>query len=176
LHASELSAYFPNKNRRRLEAHEKMGGFGEALEEINICHFLVKFTIANFKISSYREVPSNTTTMTTLTLTRRGSFIVRMTHDDSTQCGIRGTRKLFYRVEIRCPETALDSQGFMVDQLEIHKMIRARYSWMTKFLSCENLALDCAKVMKGMVKEFLSVKVSIGMSERAFMTCELTSE
>lgn len=108
----------------------------------------------------------------TLTLTRRGEIEVLFTHDDSTQCGLKGTRKLFYRVEITCPDSELDVNGFMVDQLEVDAAIRQRYAKMDKFVSCERLAIDCSRFVSKMVKNALKVKVMIGASKMAFMMCE----
>lgn len=107
----------------------------------------------------------------TLTLTRRGEINVLFAHDDSTQCGLKGTRKLFYRVEITCPDTELDDNGFMVDQLEVNAAITARYAHMDKFVSCERLAIDCSRMVAKMVKNALKVKVTIGATKLAFMTC-----
>jgi hypothetical protein len=109
-----------------------------------------------------------------LTLTRRGSFRIVSVKNDTTQCGLRGTRKLFYRVEVTCPSVELDKNGFMVDQLDIHKMITERYAKMNKMPSCELLAIDCSQQVWKMVKKPIKVCVSMGMSARAFMTAELT--
>lgn len=108
-----------------------------------------------------------------LTLTRRGKFIVVTAKNDRHQCGIRGTRKLFYRVELTCPSTILDKNGFMVDQLDIDAMIQKRYSKMDKFMSCELLAIDCANAVRKMVKVARRVKVTIGSGKLAFMTAEI---
>lgn len=110
-----------------------------------------------------------------LTLTRRGSFKIESVGDDTTQCGLRGTRKLFYRVEVTCPDSELDSNGFMVDQLDIHAMLNKRYAKMAIMPSCERMAIDAARVVWGMVKAPTRVCVTMGMSAKAFMTAELTA-
>jgi len=110
---------------------------------------------------------------TTLTLTRRGSFQIFVAKNDQHQCGLRGTRKLYYRVEVTCPDTELDEQGFMVDQLEVNRAIKLRYLKVDKFLSCELLAVDIARMVSKMVKNPLRVVAMCGMSEKAYMTAEL---
>lgn len=110
-----------------------------------------------------------------LTLTRRGSFRIGHVRDDATQCGLRGTRRIFYRVEVTCPDSELDANGFMVDQLDIHEALSRRYWRMDKLPSCERLAIDAAHMVWGMVKNPQRVKVSMGMSSKAFMIAELAA-
>lgn len=107
---------------------------------------------------------------TTLKLTRRGSFTVEQAKDTATQCGLEGTQKLFYRVEITCTPDALDENGFLIDQLEIHKYMTERHRTMDKFPSCERLSLQCLEEIRAMCSGVLEMEVTVGMNEKAFMT------
>ena len=111
--------------------------------------------------------------MKTLTLTRRGTVIVKSPRDDTKQCGKRGSRKLFYKVEITCPSTELDRRGFMVDQLDVHTAIQERFSHMSTFVSCERIAMMMAAMVSKMVRNVIRVRATVGMSNIAYMTCEL---
>lgn len=116
--------------------------------------------------------------MMNLTLTRRGSFTVKVeggADADATQCGLRGTRKFFFRVEVQCPETALDSRGFMVDQFDILKLMRTRYGKVATLPSCEMLALDACKAIHKMCPYATSIRTTIGTGPRAYMTATLQS-
>jgi hypothetical protein len=109
-----------------------------------------------------------------LTLTRRGSFRIRHVGNDATQCGLRGTRKLFFRVEVTCDESALDENGFIVDQLEILRLMRERHAVMQTMPSCERLALDCCREIEKLCKGVKKIRVSIGAGKFAFITAEHT--
>lgn len=104
------------------------------------------------------------------TLTRRGKISFSKVEHDETQCGVRGTRTLFYRVEIKCQGTdALDGNGFLVDQLKLAHTISAKYRRARTIPSCENLALDIAKLSKKMCKNVIGVMVVVGANKMAFM-------
>lgn len=118
-----------------------------------------------------------------LTLTRRGEVqfgdYFRIS-DDSTQCGRRGSRALFYEVRITCPDDSLDEDGFIIDQLHIHEHIQAKCSRMRKLVSCEVLAIRTARELLKLCPSAVKVVVSIGMANGegasaapAYMTAEL---
>lgn len=110
--------------------------------------------------------------MAMMTLTRKGTITVARTSDDRAQCGLRGTRRLLYRVKIVCHESLLDENGFLVDQLEVDRRIRRRYRNMDRFPSCERLALDIARfVFRRLCPEgTVAVTASVGASREAYMT------
>lgn len=105
-----------------------------------------------------------------LTLRREGQFQVEATEDRDTQCGIMGTSRFDYRVEVTCRETALDENGFIVDQLEIHKAMQEKYRMMFRLPSCEELAIHAAKMIASMCREIERVSVTISPMQGASMT------
>jgi hypothetical protein len=112
----------------------------------------------------------------TLTLTRRGTFTVEHVGDDTTQCGRLGTRKFFFRVEIDCPETGLDAQGFMVDQFDVLRLMRTRYRRVAHLKSCEGLALDAARALLARCPMATEVRATVGAGRFAFMTARVPRE
>jgi hypothetical protein len=77
-------------------------------------------------------------------------------HDDSTQCGMRGTRHFYFECRITCPEEALDERGFIVDQLEVLARVQKRYSRVRSMPSCERLALDACRYVKHILAPYAS--------------------
>lgn len=86
-----------------------------------------------------------------LTLTRKGSFTVGECHDDTTQCGMRGSRNLHYSVAITSTERQLDSQGFIIDNNEIQRYFDEQYRKVARFLSCEEIACAACEGLKKLV-------------------------
>lgn len=109
---------------------------------------------------------------TTLTLTRRGSFIVEEADRRDTQCGVKGTQKFFYKVELTCTPEALDENGFLIDQLEIKNYMVERHRQMDEFPSCERLALRCLDEIRPMCKGVMAMRVTVGAGPEAYMTAE----
>lgn len=111
-----------------------------------------------------------------LTLTRRGSFEVRaVKNSDATQCGIRGTRKFYFRAEIDCPSNAIDENGFIVDQFDVLRMFRARYRKVNNLPSCEHLALDACREIHKLAPYATDIRVTVGTGPKAYMTARLRS-
>lgn len=112
-----------------------------------------------------------------LKLTRRGSFSVKHvdggSEADKHQCGIRGTRKFFFRVEVTCSESALDHRGFMVDQFDIQRLMKTRYATTQKLPSCERLAIDACHAVAELCPYAQHIAVTIGSGKFAYMTAEL---
>lgn len=105
-----------------------------------------------------------------LKLTRRGKFTVKQAGKDETQCGIRGTRNLYYRVELTCSPQALDENGFLIDQLKIKEYMEKSHEEVEEFLSCEKLAMKCLEDIRGMCEGVMKMEVTIGANKEAFMT------
>lgn len=108
-----------------------------------------------------------------LKLQREGRFYVEEAQDTRTQCGREGTTRFNYRVEVLCHDTALDENGFIVDQFEIHNLLNTRYKKLNRLPSCEELALDAAKAIAGMCKDLIGVRVFISPMKGAGMTATL---
>jgi hypothetical protein len=68
-----------------------------------------------------------------LTLQRQGTFSVGECGDDTTQCGMRGSRKLNYHVSISSTEKQLDDSGFIIDNNEIQQYFDARFYSVDRF-------------------------------------------
>lgn len=110
-----------------------------------------------------------------LILTRRGRIplpAVRLGHDEH-QCGLQGTREVFYRVELYCTETALDHRGFLVDQLDVHQAILDRVNGFLRIPSCERLAMLIAEVCQDLCPRAWKIVAKVGASKLAWITCNL---
>lgn len=109
-----------------------------------------------------------------LTLSRKGTFRVGECGDDTTQCGMRGTRKLHYFVSITSDEAQLDRRGFIVDNNEIQLYFDDEYRKVSRFLSCEEIACQSAKDLARLVgvERCAAVKVSIAPGTHAGLTAE----
>lgn len=113
-----------------------------------------------------------------LTLQRQGEFRVGQCGDDTTQCGMRGTRTLHYDVSIRSTERQLNENGFIVDQLEIQRYFDTRYQVVPRFLSCEEIACEATKGLRKLVgpRRCNSIKVTIAPGPNAGLTAEWSAK
>jgi hypothetical protein len=98
-----------------------------------------------------------------LTLQRQGTFSVGECGDDTTQCGMRGSRKLNYHVSISSTEKQLDEQGFIIDNNEIQQYFDAKFYSVDRFLSCEQIACQATMDLRKLVgaRRCKSVAVTI---------------
>lgn len=98
-----------------------------------------------------------------LTLARRGIFRVGECGDDTTQCGLRGTRRLNYHVSITSTEKQLDRNGFIIDNNEIERYFYEKFARVDRFLSCEEIACQATMDLRKLVgaRRCTAVRVTI---------------
>lgn len=88
---------------------------------------------------------------TSLCIERTGKFKVRFSGDNSTQCGIRGkTETLHYIVRIDGDPRHLTREGFIIDNMEIHRYFVEKYAAIGDFKSCEHIAMTACDDLRAM--------------------------
>lgn len=109
-----------------------------------------------------------------LTLQRQGTFSVGECGDDTTQCGMRGTRRLNYHVSITSTEKQLDEHGFIIDNNEVQRYFDEKFYRLDRFLSCEAIACQATQDLRTLVgrRRCTSVTVTIAPGEHAGLTAE----
>lgn len=99
---------------------------------------------------------------TTLKMRRIGKFHVGNVLDDSTQCGIRGTREMEYRVELEMSREHLTPEGFIIDNFAIQQYFDSKYNQdMEKLPSCETIACQAVEDFCTLVPNCTRIAVNI---------------
>lgn len=107
----------------------------------------------------------------TLMIERDGKFSVRYTERNDNQCGNLKADILLYNVKICVADTALDENGFIIDNMVIYNYFRDTFHEVAVFQSCERIALQAMNYFRDMLKEHLvSIEVTVSGVPEAKMT------
>lgn len=101
---------------------------------------------------------------TRLFMKTAGTFTVGTVDHDATQCGIRGTRELQYRVVIEGNADCLTPEGFIIDGTRIRQYFADTYGGHVETLpSCEHIAMRACEDFHAMLgdKGCLAVEVTV---------------
>lgn len=108
-----------------------------------------------------------------LQIERDGKFSVRYTERNDNQCGNLKADILLYNVKICVQESALDENGFIIDNMVIYNYFRDTFHEVAVFQSCERIALQAMQYFRDMLGEHLiSIEVTVSGVPEAKMTAK----
>lgn len=109
----------------------------------------------------------------TLQIERDGKFSVRYTERNDNQCGNLKADILLYNVKICVADTALDENGFIIDNMVIYNYFRETFHEVAVFQSCERIALQAMQYFKDLIGSHLvSIEVTVSGVPEAKMTAK----
>lgn len=109
----------------------------------------------------------------TLKMVREGEFVA-VWDDRDTGCGAPKVGPNVYRYvcEIDTDESNLDDRGFIIDNNDVHEYFEKRYRVPRQAKSCELMAMEAVKKLRGLMPNAQRIAVTIYGSAKAGLTAE----